>query len=74
MEAYKPNTLGYEVFNINMTVDTRTELYFRGTALCKACQCNCLKCFACRTGIINNGLEEVSQNEAETVLKTLLVA
>ena len=74
MGAYNSTKPCYDVFGINMTVDTKTSLYSRGMSVCQSCQCNCQSCFGCRTGISGSGLEKISQKEAEKVLKTLLVA
>ena len=74
MEEYQKSTEVYEVFNASMTIDAQGG-YVKGllNLACKSCQQCRGQCYACRTGI-NGGLEDISPDESEMFLETLLTA
>ena len=72
MEKYDGETVEYEVFSANMTMDTKADMYFsRDLSTCKSCQCNCRLCLG---GMAPKEAEFFCKEETESALENLLAA
>lgn len=69
MNNYKSNNVNYEIFELNMTLNTESNANFEKYLLsCKSCQCNCR---LCRGGkMVENDLFD--NKFAKDVLENLL--
>jgi len=68
------NSSNYELFQMNMTINTDNNIESQYVLSCKSCQCNCRSCIGCKTcGNIENSLEKLTEKEKEEVFENLFI-